>query len=237
MTKGWHISRDDAQLILKRPANAQARWDVAARTTLPVTGRARLAHLIRQDMWRSLQRLRGFSPMVEVTRHCDHLEVRAGGTVQGAVPPRSQEQVQSVLDHAGNRRRWIGYACAMLAGMFIANSAQASGVDAGDLALPSGQQVTLQEIVATQGEVRFRFVAPDISRETGYLTYADVELDFQALCDEIALPWLTENAIQTPLIVVSLSEKQSVLGVASPDVTQFFEAFHAEGDRCIWEQF
>ncbi|MCF6443920.1 DUF6497 family protein [Nereida sp. MMG025] len=238
--KGWHITRDGAQVTLRRPANTSQTWDVAAQAHLPMgtrgVGRARLAHLIRQDVWRALQSLRGFSPMVQVQRDADGYAVRAGGSVQGAVPSTAQATVQSVLGNPSNIKRWVG-ALALCVVTSTAQLADAASADPGDLALPSGQNVSLQEVLTSDTEVRFRFVAPDISRDTGYLTYADVELDFQSLCEEFALPWLKERDANAGIVVISMADQETEFGKVNTQVTQFFEAFRQENDRCIWEQF
>ncbi|MEO0360348.1 MAG: hypothetical protein AAF322_04530, partial [Pseudomonadota bacterium] len=70
----------------------------------------RLAHQVRQDVWRALRRLRGFSPAVEVRDAPGGVTVRAGGRVDGPVPPGAAERIASVLADERNRRRWL--ACA-----------------------------------------------------------------------------------------------------------------------------
>lgn len=58
MTVRWHITRGVGELTLSR--QLPARFDVVASTTLPEGDPLRLAHQIRQDMWRMLKRVRGF---------------------------------------------------------------------------------------------------------------------------------------------------------------------------------
>ncbi|MEX0302130.1 MAG: hypothetical protein AB3N24_06880, partial [Leisingera sp.] len=69
-----------------------------------------LAHQVRQDMWRKLQSLRGFSPVVEVTAEGQGLRVRAGGQVMGRVPSNAAGLIADVLEHPGNRARWLRHA-------------------------------------------------------------------------------------------------------------------------------
>ena len=64
--KRWHILREGDSLTMTRAL--PVRFDVAAGTTLPGGGRLRLAMQVRQDLWRALQALRGFAPVVQVTR-------------------------------------------------------------------------------------------------------------------------------------------------------------------------
>lgn len=82
--------------------------------------------------------------------------------------------------------------------------------------------------------VRFRFVAPDLTREADYEVMAD---DMIHLCDTLALPYLTEYALQGDVIVISLAQKETEFGLADPDTVQIFEAFRAPDGACIWEGF
>lgn len=103
----WHITREGDALTLAR--HVPVRWDVRAQTRLPLARRGRVAHQVRQDMWRALQSLRGFSPVVQITRDADGLQVVAGGRVDGAVPAGVSARIQAVLDHPGNRARWVAH--------------------------------------------------------------------------------------------------------------------------------
>ncbi len=109
MTKPrWHMSRTaDGGVVLARRA---ARFDVSAETRLPMASPARIAHQVRQDVWRALQRLRGFAPVVAVSPDAGELRVIAGGTVDGAVPDNAAARIADVLENAANRRRWLAHA-------------------------------------------------------------------------------------------------------------------------------
>ena len=103
----WHVLRDGPRLTLAR--RLPARFDVAAETHLPMAGRLRVAQQIRQDMWRAIQRQRGFSPVVEVTSGPSGLVVRAGGRID-AVPfdrARLEARISGVLEAPENRARWM----------------------------------------------------------------------------------------------------------------------------------
>ena len=110
MSRGrWHIRNDGDTLTLAR--RNRARLDVAARTDLPDAGRLRIAHQVRQDMWRALQHLRGFSPVVRVRREAGRLLVTAGGEISGPVArAHSEEIIRDVLECPGRRARWLRYA-------------------------------------------------------------------------------------------------------------------------------
>ena len=51
-----------------------------------------------------------FAPVVSVTPVEDGLQVVAGGAVAGAIPPGTAARIAAVLDHPGNRARWIAHA-------------------------------------------------------------------------------------------------------------------------------
>ncbi|MEM7487715.1 MAG: hypothetical protein AAF390_01185 [Pseudomonadota bacterium] len=83
------------------------RWDLAVRARLPDLGRRRLAHAVRQDLWRMLRDLRGLSPAVEVIRDGWGVEVVAGGRVDGAIPPGTAARVAAMLADPVRRAAWI----------------------------------------------------------------------------------------------------------------------------------
>ncbi|WP_302622827.1 DUF6497 family protein [Tateyamaria omphalii] len=105
--------------------------------------------------------------------------------------------------------------------------------------MPSGQPVTLSEIlvdeVGAEQWLRFRFLAPGIARDTGEVSYADAEGDFQALCDDFVLPYIADFALDADVVVISLMDRPVAFGTSDPDATQFFEAFRPGPDGCVWE--
>lgn len=129
-----------------------------------------------------------------------------------------------------------------LAGALCGSAAHATG--AGTLqeipAVPSGQQISLQEVfldVKPDGVLtyaRFRFVAPEIG---SIRTYGDVEADFAFLCSEYALPVMQKGQDHVDQIVISLASQPVEFGASDPDTTQYFEAFRIENATCIWEEF
>ncbi|MDO6520221.1 hypothetical protein Q8W37_01095 [Shimia thalassica] len=103
--KGWHIQRKDDTVTVAR--RLPARFDVSACTVMPSGGRLRLAQQIRQDMWRRLQNLRGFSPVVEVKDVNGALQVTAGGSIDGPFPRASiEEKLANLLADPDLRTRW-----------------------------------------------------------------------------------------------------------------------------------
>ena len=115
----------------------------------------------------------------------------------------------------------------------------------GDPALipvPSGQPVVLQDVIwnapGPEGlAVRFRFVAPQIARDSGTVTYEAAAADIVHLCQTYALPRLTEFGPQPTQVIISLSDQALPFGESAPEATQFFEAFTHEDGHCIWEIF
>lgn len=115
---GWHLQRDGAVLVLSR--HVPARFDLSAVTVLragagPVS-RARLAHQIRQDVWRCLQGLRGFRPVVQVTRDAAAgvLHVVAGGALEArqgiAARGRAEALLADLLADPARHTRWLRHA-------------------------------------------------------------------------------------------------------------------------------
>lgn len=106
----WHITRTDACLTLSRRRGAT--FDVSAQTRFAFEAgplaRGRLAQQIRQDLWRELQALRGFCPIIEV--HADEagLVVTAGGELTAKPFPKTkvQTQIEALLADPKKRARW-----------------------------------------------------------------------------------------------------------------------------------
>ncbi|QIE47350.1 hypothetical protein G5B38_18485 [Pseudohalocynthiibacter aestuariivivens] len=102
----WHMLRDDDSVTLAR--RVPVRFDLVVRTKLPAARKDRIAHQIRQDLWRALRGLRGFAPAVQVTDTQDGLTIAAGGEVSGRFPQAEAEsRLRAVLEDAANRARWV----------------------------------------------------------------------------------------------------------------------------------
>nr|WP_280960215.1 DUF6497 family protein [Antarcticimicrobium luteum] len=104
--------------------------------------------------------------------------------------------------------------------------------------VPSGQKVILHEVLQDDAPgapwLRVRFVAPQIDTVAGP---AQSAADMDYLCAAVALPYLAETGIRAERVVISLSDRAVPFGESAPDVTQYFEAYRVENDRCIWEGF
>ncbi len=105
--------------------------------------------------------------------------------------------------------------------------------------VPSGQEVVLQEVlvdtVGAETWLRFRFVAPLISRDSAGIDMETATQDMAHLCTNLALPYIAEYALEGEMIVISLSDRETEFGTADPDATQFFEAYRPVDNICIWE--
>ncbi|NIZ14996.1 hypothetical protein [Phaeobacter sp. HF9A] len=108
MASRWHISRAEGELTLSR--ERPARFDVVASTVLPQGDPLRLAHQVRQDLWRALQRVRGFSPVVRLTRQGEAIRVEAGGRVAPPVAPGLAAEIAALLESPARRDRWVAQA-------------------------------------------------------------------------------------------------------------------------------
>ena len=111
-----------------------------------------------------------------------------------------------------------------------------SGVAAQEaIQLPSGLEVTLQEVRFEEQMGRFRFIAPAIGPEG--VSYMEVREDFPWLCAEMVVPVLTQTDRSVPEVVISLADREVTFGEITPGATQYFEVFSVSDGTCIWEEF
>lgn len=108
MSARWHILREADSVTLAR--HLPPRLELAVQTTLPRVNPVRLAHQIRQDLWRSLQSLRGFSPVVRLDPVEGGWAVTAGGRAPQPIADAVFARAQAVLDDTSNRARWVRHA-------------------------------------------------------------------------------------------------------------------------------
>lgn len=135
--------------------------------------------------------------------------------------------------------RWCR-GCFSAAIIFVANSA-GSTVAMDTIAVPSGQDVTLQEVLIDEQLgaplVRFRFLAPAIARETGSVAPAAAAQDMDHLCDTFAVPYLETFGLTVDRVVISFADQDTPFGASNPLATQFFEAYSVSEGGCMWEEF
>ena len=224
------------------------RMDLAV--TAPVSARAgrRLARAIRQDMWRLLRDLRGFSPLVRVSALPDGAMVTAGGQLDAPWPrAATMARLSDLLADPARQARWRNWAgTILLAVMPLGVGAQESTAavppsDGASLQIagaPSGVVYTVQDLriepqAAAEPLARVRLIAPDLAN----VRFATIEANFQWICETLALPWLARAGQTAAQVVVSMAAEPLDLGAIRPDITQYFEIFRPSGDRCIWEVF
>jgi len=115
------------------------------------------------------------------------------------------------------------------------------GLAAEMIKVPSGQPITFHDVIwEAEGDVntyRFRYIAPEISRQGGSIGFDQAEQDLHHLCETSALPALIEQGRSVDRIVISLSDRIVEFGTSNPDATQFFDAYTPDGTKCIWEGF
>lgn len=106
----WHTLRDDTSLTVAR--RVPPRFDLAVSDVFPAMRKGRLAHQIRQDLWRMLRHLRGFSPVVRVVEDGPHLLVTAGGQVDTRpfARARVEARIGDLLSSPAHRARWAAHA-------------------------------------------------------------------------------------------------------------------------------
>ncbi|MCT4559684.1 MAG: hypothetical protein N4A61_16680 [Pelagimonas sp.] len=104
----WHIHEDEASYTLAR--HWPPRFDVMATARFPTMRKGRLARQIRQDLWRALKGLRGFSPVVRIVSDHEGLTVTAGGRVQGHIPAEVPLKIEALLASPAHQRRWQAWA-------------------------------------------------------------------------------------------------------------------------------
>ncbi|MGV6846984.1 MAG: hypothetical protein ACWA5A_01265 [Marinibacterium sp.] len=110
MKNRWHILKGPGRYTLAR--HVPVRLDVSSATSLPIARKDRLARQIRQDMWRALQDVRGFSPVVEVVEDGETLTVTAGGRIDTRPFPRAriEARIADLLADPVRRARWVRWA-------------------------------------------------------------------------------------------------------------------------------
>ena len=105
----WHILRDGTRYTVSR--HLPPRFDVVAQAAFPAVDPGRLARQVRQDMWRMLKDLRGFSPVVQIDTQSGGMTLLAGGRVApDLATSRISRKIEALLNDPGHRRRWITWA-------------------------------------------------------------------------------------------------------------------------------
>jgi len=106
----WHWEARENGLTLSRhwPPRMDLRGcaDLAVPQHVPLSLR-RLAQQVRQDLWRRLRCLRGFSPVVTLERESAILRICAGGVASRPLPPDTESEIITLLSDPVCNERWI----------------------------------------------------------------------------------------------------------------------------------
>ena len=113
----------------------------------------------------------------------------------------------------------------------------ATAVHAEQVTTPSGQSVTLYDVVLETDVARFRYLAPAIDPAAQGLMHEDVVGDFVWLCESFAIPGLVAAEKTAEHVIIAMSDREVEFGVAMPEATQFIESYTVQGPSCIWDEF
>ncbi len=110
------------------------------------------------------------------------------------------------------------------------------------IAVPSGQRVTLLEVITNipgpSGlATRFRFLAPGIARDGGKVDAETAAADMDHLCQSYALAKIGEMGMQPAQIIISMSDLDVPFGEVRPDATQFFNSYSIADGTCVWDVY
>ena len=111
----WTLAHSGETTLLHRTGHP-VHWSLAVARTLAGSlrrnHRIRLAHQIRQDIWRACRDVRGFLPLVEVSTSGTETVIRAGGSLmtRSGHVPTLETRIARVLDCADNIARWQKHA-------------------------------------------------------------------------------------------------------------------------------
>jgi len=111
----------------------------------------------------------------------------------------------------------------------------------GEVMAPSGQPVTLHEVLAEenpwsgQAQLVVRLMAPMIADDT--LSDAAIREDMEWACRVWGLPAAVQNDHVMEWVVVEMMAAPASRGTATPDIRRFYETYRLDGDLCICELF
>lgn len=102
--RDWYEHDEGKTYVLSR--HLPPRFDISACAKFPLLRKSRLAHQVRQDVWRALQGVRGFSPVIRIDTFSDHMVLTAGGPCAHSTA-HTQQVLETVLSDQAKRARWI----------------------------------------------------------------------------------------------------------------------------------
>ncbi len=123
-----------------------------------------------------------------------------------------------------------------LTGVVVAFGAQSHAYD---LAVPSGQIVTLDEQLVVPPDDRILYLgfsAPSIGGDYA-VSFERASRDMDLLCETIAIPEagkLIGQGVLIDEVVVRFMERLIPYGEVDPDVAQYLNAYDISGGTCVW---
>ncbi len=102
----WHSVQNGGDYTLSR--RLPAKFDVFAIEKFPFVNKRKLALQVRQDLWRELRGLRGFSPVIHISTTSEGLLLKAGGEC-AKFPPDTESRIKSLLENPKKRARWLAW--------------------------------------------------------------------------------------------------------------------------------
>ena len=108
--------------------------------------------------------------------------------------------------------------------------------------VPSGQGVTLQEVIVDQPSAgttiyRFRFLTPAIARKGGTMDFEGSIGDMQHLCSDYAVQQIMAPMPAASQVIIAFSDMALPFGETNPKATQFFMAFSIVDSLCVLEPY
>ncbi len=110
---GWFQAQAPGRLVLAR--HWPARFDFMVELHLPCAPGAlrlgRLARQVRQDLWRALRDLRGFSPVIQIVAQEEGVLLQAGGRLATTAMARHATHIATLsLSDPARQARWLAWA-------------------------------------------------------------------------------------------------------------------------------
>lgn len=127
--------------------------------------------------------------------------------------------------------------CLPLAGLFALAPLSAMG----EVMAPSGQPVTLHELMTEQnpwsGETQLviRLIAPELAEDR--LSEASIAADMDWACTTWGIAAADQQSDAIEWVVVEMMASLAPRGSTTPDIRRLYETYRLEGDACIWELF
>ena len=182
------------------------------------------------------------SNRLTLRRPCGDLHATRNGHAGAcAASPTPHASGMRQVTPAGGARHKRGRGGLRIIPVMVALGLTGPALAAGGPSLPSGQDVSLIEVIEDTAPgalwLRLRFLAPAIARETGTVSSEAANTDMEVLCKEFAVPYIAEHDLTPDRVVVSLSDRPVPFGQSNAEATQFFDVFRVENDVCIWEAF